>query len=935
MPVTTQQTLNKILFLFLISISFFVHAQQKYEEGKVYRHKLDNGLIILTMEQHLSPFIFHQLTYKVGARNEHLGITGLSHIVEHMMFKGTPKYGKGETSRIISQNSGVFNAFTANDMTSYYEYLPVNKIELAFDIESDRMMNSIFDPDEFESEREVILQERRMRSESKPSGIMQEMMNNIAFQNHPNRDPIIGWPVDISNVSRDKAVEYYRTYYTPNNAILVLVGNFNTDDILKMADKYYGKIPKGPEVPEKIILPQEQIVKKSFTLKHNDINTPYFRMAFHVPNYLNEDFPAIRLAGMMLSERSRDARLHKRLVLKEKIASRASGGVGITKDPTLFNITVEMTPDSSIERAVELVWEEIKLMQNEIVSDHELQKVKNRYRFNQVTGSIKNSDIASRISRYETYAGWESRHDFDQRIMMVSKEDIQRVMQTYFDEDKVTIGYGLPKSDSKIGKRISTEEAEENDTEDYNNHSDEFNKFYFLNPLQLPEETISDPGEFDDIIRPNPIAPLIKSDVLSNGIKVYFIENHLVPALFIGGIIETGLIPEEHETNQPGISAVLSDVMNRGSQNTTYEELAERMAFVPYQFSVKGGLRGFSFQGYALLENVDEMLQTGFDIITKPALRDDDITYIKSRHSIAAKNRLKKTSVKAFYYMYNKIFENHLFTQTTSTEESIKSISKEDLEKIHQKYFTPELTTIVMVGDYTPQEMKNLAEKYFGGLRSSGSDIIPIELTPVTDLNEKIIKIFPEKDYTECTINIGFKPFDNISKEDEEAVKILNYILASSALTSRIGVELRDKQGLIYGIKSELWSTRENVGYWKFNTKTGPENVEKVITGIFSEIKKLFAEGVTDEEIVTAKKRLLGLLPLFIETPDDIASRVFELLRDKESFEYFDKRADRILSVTKEDVMRIADKYLTLDNFIIVVDGPLQENSMDGLINKL
>lgn len=935
MFLTQQLKLNKILFLLLIYISVFVQAQQKYEEGKVYRHQLENGLTILTMEQHLAPFIFHQLTYKVGARNEYLGITGLSHIVEHMMFKGTQKYGKGETSRIISQNSGVFNAFTSNDMTSYYEYLPKNKIELAFDIESDRMMNSIFDPDEFESEREVILQERRMRSESKPSGIMQEMMNNIAYQSHPNRDPIIGWPVDISNVPRDKAVEYYRTYYTPNNAILVLVGDFNTDDILKMAEKYYGKIPKGPEVPEKIVLPQNQIVKKTFTLKHNDINTPYFRMAFHVPNYLHNDFPAIRLAGMILSERSRDARLYKRLVLKEKIASRSSGGVGITKDPTIFNITVEMMPDSSIERAIELVWDEVKLMQNEIISDHELQKVKNRYRFNQVTGSIKNSDIASRISRYETYAGWESREDFDQRIMMVTKEDIQRVMLTYLSEEKVTVGYGLPKGEVASNNNATSDESDDNNNEDYNIHSDELNQFYFNNLNETQKSIVYNPEDFDNIIRPNPIAPLIKSDILSNGIKVYFIENHLVPALFIGGVIETGLIPEEHESNQPGIAAVLSDVMNRGSQNSTYEELAERMAFVPYQFSIKGGLRGFSFQGYSLLENVDEMLQTGFDMVTKPALREDDISFIKSRHSIAAKNRLKKTSVKAFYYMYNKIFENHVFTQTTSTEESIKSISKENLEKLHQKYFTPELTTIVMVGDYKPQEMKILAEKYFGSWKSRGSEIIPLKLTPISDLNEKIIKVFPEKDYTECTINIGFKPFDNISKGDEEAVNILNYILASSALTSRIGVELRDKQGLIYGIKSELWSTRENVGYWKFNTKTGSENVENVITGIFNEIKKLFSYGVEDEEIISAKKRLLGLLPLFIETPDDIASRVFELIRDKESFEYFDKRADRILSVTKEDVMRVANKYLTLDNFIIVIDGPLQENSMDGLVNKL
>lgn len=926
--------INKISVIALL-LGGFLQAQQQYEEGKVYKHQLNNGLIILTMEQHLSPFIFHQLTYKVGARNEYLGITGLSHIVEHMMFKGTSKYGKGEASRVISQNSGVFNAFTSNDMTSYYEYLPANKIELAFDIESDRMMNSIFNPDEFESEREVILQERRMRSESKPSGIMQEMMNNIAFQSHPNRDPIIGWPQDISSVSRDKAFEYYKTYYTPNNAILVLVGDFKTNEILKLADKYYGSISQGPEISEKIVPEQQQLVKKTFSLHHNDIDVPYFRMAFHVPNYLHEDFPALRLAGMILSERSRDARLHKRLVIKEKIASRASGGVGITKDPTLFNLTVEMLPDSSVEKAEALVWEEIKLMQNEMIPDNELQKVKNRYRFNQVTGSVKNSDIASRLSRYEAYSGWESQKEFENKIMSVTKEDIQRVMQKYFSEDKVTIGYGLPKEGGKFVKSTAEDESDENNAEDYNNYLQDPDKFYFINPEEIVNSVSSDPEGFDDIIRPNPIAPLIKTDVLSNGIKLYFIENHLVPALFVGGIIETGIIPEEHEANQPGITAVLSDVMNRGSKNVTYEELSERMAFVPYQFSVKGGLRGFSFQGYSLLENVDEMMKTGFEIITEPALRDDDIKFIKSRHSISAKNRFKKTSIKAFYYMYNKIFEDHLFTQTSSTEESIKSISKQDLSNLHQKYFTPELTTIVMVGDYTPEEMKSLAEKYFGNWKPSDKEIIPLELQPVKELSEKIIKVFPEKDYTECTINIGFNPFNDISKEDEEAVNILNYILASSALTSRIGVELRDKQGLIYGIKSELWSTRENVGYWKFNTKTSPENTEKVITGIFSEIRKLLNEGVTDGEIVTAKKRLLGLLPLFIETPDDIASRVFELIRDKESFEYFDQRADRILAVTYDDIMRVANKYFTLDKFIIVVDGPIEENTLNGLVKKI
>lgn len=918
----------------LLSLSVSAQSQKKYEEGKVYRHQLENGLTIMTMEQHLSPFIFHQLTYKVGARNEHLGITGLSHFVEHMMFKGTPKYGKGETSRIISQNSGIFNAFTSNDMTSYYEYLPANKIELAFDIESDRMMNSVINPEEFESEREVILQERRMRSESKHTGISTEYMNSIAYQYHPNRDPIIGWPVDISNVSRETAVEYYKTYYTPNNAILVLVGNFNTDEMIKLAEKYYGKIPRGPEVKDKVVPLQEQIVRKTFTLEHNDITSPSFRMAFHVPSFTHDDFPALRLAGMIMAERSRDARLYKRLVTQQRIATSAAGGVGVTKDPTLFSISIGMAPDSSLDRAEAMVWEEINLMQNETVSDHELQKVKNRYRFNQITGSVKNSDRAARINRYETFTGWEFFDEFENRVMNVTKDDIQRVMKTYFDPTKVTIGYNKPKEGGVRSKSTDNEDSE-NETDEYDSYLQETDRYYYRFPVNEENMMPVSAEDFSDIIRPNPIAPLIKVDSLSNGIKLYFIENRLVPALFVGGIIETGMIAEELETAKPGGAALLSDAMNRGTKNMSYEELSERMAFVPYQFNVKGGSRGFTFQGYALLENVDEMLSTGIDYITQPALKDDDIKYLKSRHAVSARNRYKRTSTQAFYYMYNALFDNHVYTQTSSTEESVKSITKDDLVALHKKYFRPELTSIVIVGDKSPEEMKKLAEKYFGMWKSSEIEITPIQINKPEELKGKQLKIFPEKDYTECTINIGFKPFDDIDKDDEEAVNVLNYILASSALTSRMGVELRDKQGLIYGIKSELWSTRDNIGYWKFNTKTSPENTDKVISGIFIEIRKLLADGIKDDEIIAAKKRLLGLLPLFIETPDDVATRVFELIRNKESFDYFDNRADRILAVTENDVMRVAKKYFTLDNFIIVVDGPLEENALDGLTEKL
>ena len=920
------------IILFFISNSFLFSQQKKYEEGKVYRHQLENGLIVLTMERHLAPYIYHQLTYRVGSRNERLGITGISHVVEHMMFKGTEKYPKGVASKTISKNGGVFNAFTMNDMTSYYEYLPKNKIELAMDIESDRMQNCIFDPDEFKSEIEVILQERRMRTESTSNGIAHEMMNAIAFDAHPNRDPIIGWPNDLRNMTRDDAYTYYKTFYTPNNAFIVLVGDFETEKILDLVKKYYGKIPKGPEVPKLNVDLQNQIVRKTFTLYHNDITQPTLRMAFHVPNYQHPDAPALKIVQRIFTAKARSARLYDRLVEKEKLATAAAGGFGFTKDPTLYQISVVLKPNVSFDSVEKIIWEEIKRLQDSLVSERELQRAKNKFKFDELTTYTKNADIGSRLSMYENYVNYEFIDTFYNRVKNVTREEIQRVMKKYFNSDQVTIAYLYPKGDGI--KEIKTQEESEDETEEKFDLEDQ--KFYFKIPDEIFDFMVNiEEEKFEEILRPIPIAPLIKTAKLKNGITVYTIENRLTPSIYIGGVIQPGYIEEAVGDNKPGIMDLLVSTINRGPKNMTYDEYVDLSSFIPVQFSVQGNYRKIYFQGYCLKENLDDLMKIGLDVLNKPRFNESEIEELRSRLIIQAKNRFKKTNVQAFYYMFNKIFRDHPYSQYLSTEESLRKISTEDLINLWNKYFHPKLMSLVILGDYSHKEMLKIAEKYFSSFDYKKPVPDYKKMLPAKALEDKEIKVFTEKDYTQCTINIGFSPFNDISDDEEEAVNVLNYILASSALTSRIGINLRDKQGLIYGIKSELWSTTDGIGYWKFNTKTAPQNVEKVIKGIFSEIKNLIDNGVTDEELKNAKVRLLSLLPLYVETPDDIASRVFELIQQGKPLDYFDKKADRILKVTKEDVLRVAKKYFTLDRFIIVVDGPIEQKELNHLLNEL
>ncbi|MBU1095164.1 MAG: insulinase family protein [Bacteroidetes bacterium] len=926
-----KSNFNKsINLLLLIVLCFSIESNAKtniYEEGKLYRHKLDNGLVVLTMERHIAPLIYHQLTYKVGARNEKLGYTGISHIVEHMMFKGTQKFKKGDVSKLISLNSGMFNAFTMRDMTSYYEYMPANKIELAMDIESDRMMNSIFDPDEFKPEVEVIKQERRMRVESNAQGVFSEALYNIAYQSHPNQNPVIGWPNDLDNITRNQAYDYYQKYYTPNNAFLVLVGDFNTEDIIKLTEKYYGGIPKGPELKEESLYEEEQLVEKSFKYTHNDFQFPILTMSFHIPVYTHKDIAALKVGTKILCEKSRTSRLYKLLVENEKIATTVAGGFGITKDPGLFRISVTVKADSLIEKTKGLILNEIALMQNEDISDYELEKTKNRFKFAEVQSGVKNVELGRRISMFEAYYGWESYDKYINSVKTVSKEDIKDVMKKYLLTTNLTVGIMMPKegeTDGQNRKPINIEDLDE-----------EGNSFYYKNPCPFDDLPLITEDDFEDIIYPKKIAPLIKEAKLSNGIKVYTIENHLVPSISCAGYINTGMIEETFQGAQPGITDLLASVMNRGTEKDDYETLSERMSFIPISFGVNGGLKGLSFMGNSLIENKDEMFNTGFEILTMPRLDKKDIEMIKSKNIPKIEKRLSSTGMKAFYYMYDTIYKEHPFSTSVPEVESFKKITREDLIGIHKKYFRPELTSLLIVGDMSHSEMVATAEKHFGKWKNNNQPVTPIEMPTTLPLKGRVIKVFKDNDYKQCTINIGFAPVNNILPEDEESVNILNYILASSALTSRIGLELRDKQGWIYGLKSELHSQTTGIGYWKLNTKTSVENTANVIKGIFEQIDLLENNGVSDEELKNAKNHLLGLLPFYVETPDDIANIVINTIIRNEPLDNYDKTAERIISVTKEDVVKMAEKYLQKDNCVIVVDGPIEENSLDYLIEAL
>ena len=424
------------------------------ENGSVQKVRLDNGLQILLKESHLAPVASFWIYYRVGSRNEAPGVTGISHWVEHMLFKGTERYPQGAFDKAVARAGGAFNGMTWQDWTTYFETFPAERIELALDVESDRMANAIFDEEETESERTVIISERE-GSENSYRWLLNTEMQAAAFQTHPYRHPVIGWKEDLLTMGRDDLYEHYRTFYTPSNAVAVAVGDFDSAWMVERIEQYFGGVEAGPALPEMRLHEPEQRAERRIVLRGTDM-TSYFGLAFHAPDARHPDFFALTVMDSILSgakgmglfgggSSNRSNRLYRALVDKE-LAVGVSSAFMPTIDPYVFGFSATLAQDVTHQEIEEAIWAEIERMQEEPVAAEELDKAikQTKAQFAYSSESVTNQaywlGFSEMIADSEWFDGWL------ENLEAVTAEDIQRVAQSWFGRNKQTVGWYMPEA---------------------------------------------------------------------------------------------------------------------------------------------------------------------------------------------------------------------------------------------------------------------------------------------------------------------------------------------------------------------------------------------------------------------------------------------------------------------------------------------------------
>jgi zinc protease len=432
------------IVLGLLTVTLILFSSIQSATANPHEHILSNGMKVLLVEVPKAPVATVQVWYKVGSRNEVMGRAGLSHMLEHMMFKGTAKYPKGLFSRLIRKNGGTDNAFTSQDFTAYFENLAADRVELALEMEADRMQGLILDMNELKTEREVVKEERRLRSEDDPQGALVEALFAQAYLSHPYHWPVIGWFGDLDAMTLEDLQRHYDTFYSPNNATLVVVGDIKADQLLPTIKHLFEPIPRGPEPKAVVTMEGEQKGERRFLLKR-EAQVPFVMMGYRVPNYSSEDSYALDVLESILS-RGKSSRLYQSLVYDQKLSLAVGAEYGLMQtDPGLFYFYALVSPGQKVETVEEALQREIKRLQNEPPTDQELQRAKNQVEATRVFEQDSNFRHAMLLGQAESVgAGWRKVDQFLDRIRSVTAKDVQRVARQYLIEDARTVGTLIP-----------------------------------------------------------------------------------------------------------------------------------------------------------------------------------------------------------------------------------------------------------------------------------------------------------------------------------------------------------------------------------------------------------------------------------------------------------------------------------------------------------
>jgi zinc protease len=861
---------------------------------------LENGLQVLLFESHNAPVATFWVWYRVGSRNELPGQTGISHWVEHMLFKGTPTHPKGMLTRYIDRLGGRWNAFTWKDYTAYHEVLPAEHLDVAVRLEADRQINTVFDAAEVESERTVIISERE-GAENFPSYLLREEVDAAAHKVHPYRVPVIGWKEDLRTITRDDLFHHYRTYYQPNNAIAVAVGAFDADRVLELIRASFAPIPPGTVPPPVRARDPLQEGERRLVLRRPGGATAYVHLAYHVPEAAHPDHAALLvLDGVLSGFKSvvpfdgpggvRSSRLYRALVETE-LASDAGSSLIPSLDPTLFRIVA--TARAGVEPATveERMRAEIERLAREPVGAAELAKVKKQAKAQYVFAQDGVYRMALALGAYAIVDTPTGFGQLLERLDRVTAEDVSRVSAAYLRADRLTAGWYIPDAGGAVEGPGSPAHR---------------TPVFFAS------------GAPRAAAPPVPITPeTVTRTELVNGLVVLTREQRGSGLLAVHGYVRAGAMFDDE---RPGISRCTTALLQRGTRSRSSQEIADSLESMGAALGVFSNMEVTALSLRVLREDAPAALEILADILQHPAFPPVEVE--RARGEILTGLRVARQDTR---HVAERAFRGlafpagHPHARVADGDESvIESLTAADLAAFHARFIRPEATILAFVGDIGASEVLDLAGRLFaswprGGVWQ-GPPLPPLATPPAPQRVE--IRLAGK---TQSDVVVGVP---GITRADPRyyATMMANLILGQIGLMGRLGERVRERQGMAYYAYSDL---RAGLlpGPWWVRAGVNPRNEERAVDSILQEVRAFRETGPSEDEVQDAKDFLAGSLAVRLETHGGIA----QMLADIELFDLgmdYVVRYPAIVRSIAHDAIRRALELFPLDAYSLAVAGP-------------
>ena len=870
---------------------------------EVLETRLSNGLGVLLMEDRTAPIASVWIWYRVGSRNELPGKTGVSHWVEHMQFKGTPSLAKGQIFREVSSVGGTLNALTSHDWTAYFETVPANQIDLPLRIESDRMVNSLFTAEEVESERTVILSERQ-GAENNPGYALYEEVVGAAFHAHPYRHMVIGYEHDLRAITRDDLYGHYRRHYHPANAFVVAVGDFDAPALRDKIEQSFGGIAAGGSIPRAIGAAEPPQPGERRVILRQPAGAPYFRVAFHAPSGNDPAVVSLLVADAVLSGGSpmgfgggtamgRSSRLYRSLVASG-LARAAGSDMGITIDPYLFQVGVTALPGSDLAHIERVVDEELAKLREEPVPEAELRRAVRQLEAQFVYSSEGVTNQAYWLGQWEIAGDWQRAATLPDEFRQVTSEDILHVAQRYLDPARRTVGWLEPTDETGRAASPTTGEAAAI-------------SFGVLWGLEGPRgKAPSGSTRFE-------------RDVLPNGIPVLGQERPESRSVALRVRIPAGSIHERE--GESGLAHLTARSLLRGSGGQSFEAISTRTDDLGSSLAIDAGREFVEVRVRCLRDDLPEMVRLVAQTIVQPDFPEEEVARVRAEQIGAIAEADNDTRATADRIMRRAVYPepNPFGRRVLGTAEGITGFGREPVRLFHAREFAPDGATIAVVGglDGFGPVVDSLASA-LGTWPALHADRTTYDLEPRNEKKVRTTAEIPGKSQSDLAAGIATIPRGH---GDYYALDVANLVLGRLGLMGRLGAEVRDRQGLAYYVFSQIEPRRDG-SLWTARAGVDPGNVDRAWDAISAELERIREDLISEEDLADAKRYLVGVLPLALESHDGVAATLLAIEEFGLGLDYLDRYPEIIAGITREQVRDAVVQHLNPDVVAIGVAAP-------------